>query len=292
MRGLVTDRTQYNVSRRASLSAKGWLSMSSSEKEEWVGNPINAQEVNLLPRGPYYSSTVTLTYKNRAITATAISAGVYLYAESIIGEAKNYENKTFTLSVDGMESEGGGIPQIALYWHDDAGAGFDYAGVSMFSAGSVTFNTSDWPNANNRKYLALYVYVTTSASVSPGATSSFVGVMLENGNTRHEYVPYTEILPTATTRGAYNFADLNRVERAVEEISDIEGLGLVVKTDWAMWDIPTKSDMARYLSNIKLIRDRYDSDIVLPDTMDNLTYETANNIEKILVVAYEKATVG
>jgi hypothetical protein len=87
------------------------------------------------------------------------------------------------------------------------------------------------------------------------------------------------------TKGAYNYSDLNRVERAVAEISEIANLGLVTKTNWAMWDVPTVSDMSRYIENIRVIRTHYNINIDIPTTMNNLTYETANNIEKILLAA-------
>jgi hypothetical protein len=127
------------------------------------------------------------------------------------------------------------------------------------------------------------VYVTTAEEVSIGAYTRFVGVMFENGATRHPYVPYAEVVPTLATKGAYNYSDLNRVERAVKEISNTRGLSLTTKTDWAMWDIPRKSDMKRYLDNVKTIAFVIGSDIELPDSMDKLTYEMANNIEKVLV---------
>lgn len=286
MQGLIIDRTQYDVTRRSMLSAKGWANMTVAERAEWLGNPLEATEVNLFPNGPYYSSAVELKYTSRAVTATALTPGIYLYAVSIIGEAINYYNKTFTLSVDNVEHTSG-IPSLAAYWHDDSG--FEYAGATLLTAGSVTFNTADFPNTNNRRYLALYVYVTTSEEVSAGASVKFSGVMLENGTSRHEYVPYTEILPTPATKGAYNYSDLNRVELAVAELSDILGLGLVTKTNWTMWDIPTSSDMGRYLSNIKAIRDYYSIENEIPSSMNNLTYEGANNIEKILLAAYSSA---
>lgn len=285
MKGLITDRTQQNVARLKALSAKGWHGMTEAERKEWRGDPLMETGVNLFPCGPFYSSAVDLKYRNKEIVATATAGGTYLYAISIVGAAENYANKTFTLSVDSMVSANG-TPQISAYWHDDNG--FEYAGASLATAGSVTFNTTDFPNTQGRKDLALYVYVTTHAEVTAGAVSRFVGVMLENGDTRHEYVPYTEILPTLATKGAYNYSDLNRVERAVAEISDIAVLGLVTKTNWTMWDIPTESDMKRFLDNIKALRSRYSSDISLPGSMANLTYETANNIEKIILAAYEK----
>lgn len=288
MRGLITDRTQQNVSRRNTLSAKGWYGMTPEERAEWSGNPLNTVGANLLPYGPNYSSSVEVKYRDGEIIATSNTAGIYLYAISIIGSASDYENKTFTLSADYIESVGGGSPQLALYWHDDGG--FDFAGASISTADSVTFTIS--PNTNGRAYLAMYVYVTTAESVASGASARFGGVMLEIGDTRHPYIPYTEVVPTMSTKGAYNYSDLNRVERAVAEISERVGMNLTTKTDWAMWDIPTSSDMERYLSNVKTIREHYSIETEIPETMNNLTYEDANNIEKILSIAYIAVTRG
>ena len=289
MLGLVTDRTQQNVSRRNELSRKGWANMTVAERNEWTGNPLETIGANLLPNGPYYSSAVKLEYKLGEIVATANYAGTYLYAISIIGNAADYSNKTFTLSIDAIEAKSGGVPRFALFWHDDDGS-YDYAGGSLFNPGSTTFNTAEWPNVNNRAYLAAYVYATTTETLSEGAQVSFKGVMLEIGDTRHEYAPYVEIVPTAANKGAYNYSDLNRVERMVAEISSLAGLNLTTKTDWSMWDIPKASDMRRYLSNIKAIREYCGSTQELPNTMDNLTYIYANNIEKILMEAMEVVT--
>ena len=284
MKGLITDRTQRNVARRNELASKGWAGMTTEERAEWLGDPLAATGVNLLPCGPYYGDALELKYRNAEIVATAIWEGAYLYAISIIGAAANYANKQFTLSVDEVISTVG-TPQLALYWHDDNG--FEYAGASLVGAGSVTFNTTDFPNTAERGYLALYVYVTAAVEVPSGTVARFVGVMFENGATRHEYVPYTEVLPTLATMGAYNYSDLNRVERAVQEISDRDDLGLATNTYHAMWDIPRASDMSRFLDNVKAIKTKYGIDIPLPSTMENLTYETANNIEKILLAAFE-----
>lgn len=287
MLGLITDRSQRNVYYRNSLSNKGWDGMTNTERAEWVGNPLDATAVNLFSCGPYYSSAVELKYRNQEIVAKATVSGVYLYAISIIGEAKDYENKVFTLSVETMESSSVGIPQLAAYWHDDNG--YEYAGASLLSAGSVVLNTIEWANTNNRKYLAVYMYVTTYETVPAGETARFGRVMLENGIEQHEYVPYTEILPTLATKGAYNYSDLNRVERAVAEISDLAGLSLETKTDWGMWDIPRISDMRRYLGNIAAVRQLIPSNVtvpIAPTTMDNFTYNEANDIELIILAAY------
>lgn len=292
MKGLITDRTQRNVYYRKELSNKGWSRMTSDEKAAWLGSPLEVEGVNLFTYGQAYSEVVDLKYRSEEIVATAKADGIYLFSVSIIGEAHNFANKVLTLSAESITAVGGGTPMISLWWHDDDGSS-NYAGAELSVAGSVTFDTSVYPNTNNRKYLAAYVYVTTHASVTSGAEAVFKGVMLENGSTRHEYVPYTEILATEVTKGAYNYSDLNRVERAVAEISDILGLGLITKTDWGMWDIPTASEMERYIGNVATLRQQVADDTnvpTLPSSMNNLTYTDANNIELVLNAVYERLT--
>ena len=288
MLGLITDRTQRNAYRRKELSAKGWAGMTTEERAEWSGNPFDATGANLFASGLYYSDSVELKYYNKRIVATAKVAGTYLYAISIIGKASDFENKELTLSVETITASSTGTPKIEIFWHD--GNGYDYAGGSLLSAGSITFDTSLYPNTNNREYLAAYIYVTSHESVTEGEIANFGLVMLERGSVKHNYVPYTEIVPTLATKGAYNYSDLNRVERAVAEISDRAGLGLETKTNWAMWDIPTETEMNRYLGNIATIRLRFANVVNMPEaptTMNNFTYEQANNIELILSAAYE-----
>lgn len=277
--GLITDRTRENVLRRNTLASLGWANMTAAERAEWLGDPMATEGANLFTPGPYYSSAVELKYRRDYIMATATAEGVYLYAISIIGEASKYEGKTFTLSVGSIV--GGGTPQIALYWHDDNG--YDFAGASINATGSVTFTVSE--NTNARGYLAAYVYVTTDVSVTAGAVVKFYDVMLELGSERHGYVPYTEVIATDATKGAYNYSDLNRVERTVAEISDELGLGLITKTDWAMWDIPRVSDLTRYVDNVRAIRNAVGSSIALPEVGDKFTFSVANNIETILLHA-------
>ena len=114
--------------------------------------------------------------------------------------------------------------------------------------------------------------------------------MLTEGTENYEYVPYTEILPTLATKGAYNYSDLNRVERAVAEISDLAGLNLTTKINWVMWDVPTEDDMSRYRGNISTIKEHFNISVDIPSSMSNLTHEGANNIELILNMAYESLT--
>lgn len=90
-------------------------------------------------------------------------------------------------------------------------------------------------------------------------------------------------------KGAYNYTDLNRVEGWVSTLAGEFGLTLTTKTNWTVWDIPTQGDMSRYLGNIIAIRDACPWGIdfpTLPNSMNDLTYEMANNIETVLLMIY------
>lgn len=102
-----------------------------------------------------------------------------------------------------------------------------------------------------------------------------------------------------TAKSMYQDTDLNRVEEAVAEISAQFhalgiGLKLVVKTDWkppedySTENWVTEKQMARYLENVAAIRTLFPVAIQLPQSMSNLTWEDANNIEKVLKTAVER----
>lgn len=95
-----------------------------------------------------------------------------------------------------------------------------------------------------------------------------------------------------TEKGYYNTSDLNRVSEAMEYL--VEQLwnngysvpGYVKGPVWSVEDIPTPDQMEQYLTSVSSIRAVVN---VLkptpntPDSMENLTYEEANNIEQILL---------
>ena len=109
-------------------------------------------------------------------------------------------------------------------------------------------------------------------------------------------------LVTNRTEGAvYGYTDLNRVESAVKVISEqLPFLGIsgemTVKTDWAMpedyspeqW--PVESQMIRYLKNVEIIKSLFPNYVRLPYSMDRLTWSGANNIEKVLQIAFDRIT--
>lgn len=97
---------------------------------------------------------------------------------------------------------------------------------------------------------------------------------------------------TSVNKGAYNYTDLNRVENKVKELNTLLQSynyideTLTTKLDWSYSDKFNVSDMQRYLGNIQKIRNAFStlqSTPLVPTTINYMSYETANNIEKILV---------
>lgn len=93
-----------------------------------------------------------------------------------------------------------------------------------------------------------------------------------------------------TEKGFYNANDLNRVGSAMVYMRDRlnqNGYNIIVDPDtsWTISDIPDHSDMIYYLSCLGALKDSIalpSSIPEAPETMENLTYVGANNIEKIL----------
>lgn len=102
-----------------------------------------------------------------------------------------------------------------------------------------------------------------------------------------------------TEKGRYNATDLNRVERAVEELLQL-GKALDIPGQWSIktdWDLPeafdsyywiTESQMARYLGNVERLCSAVELAAELPQTMAHLTYQGANQIEQALCLAEKR----
>lgn len=99
-------------------------------------------------------------------------------------------------------------------------------------------------------------------------------------------------------KGEYRYTTLNRVESAIGYVRDLlskagyEVQDIEVKTDWKMEDIPIIDHADRIISNLNKIRNTvripYDTPEV-PCDLDMLTFEEANDIEKIILYVGEAA---
>ena len=99
-------------------------------------------------------------------------------------------------------------------------------------------------------------------------------------------------------KGAYNASDLNRVGAAVAYVAGrLKGYGYAVsvspRQDWQVAYIPTPESMTAYLADVAVLRAALtvaaDTPEV-PEDMERLTWQEANNIEQILVDVDELLT--
>ena len=102
-----------------------------------------------------------------------------------------------------------------------------------------------------------------------------------------------------TEKGTYGAKDLNRVEQAVRELCVLARkldvfCALQTKTDWELpclfsadqW--PTEGQMQRYLSNVHRLCEALALKVPLPQTMQKLNWQGANQIEQALETAYAR----
>mgnify|MGYP005777462527 CR=1 FL=1 len=87
--------------------------------------------------------------------------------------------------------------------------------------------------------------------------------------------------------GPYDWRDFNRVAEAVEYVVNrLSEIGyradVLTKTDWTRQGIQSRAQMERYIANIKAVRAALQLQNSLPDSIRCLTYEGANEIERIL----------
>ena len=83
----------------------------------------------------------------------------------------------------------------------------------------------------------------------------------------------------AGVKGAYNYADWNRVESAVATLATPLELSLTTKTDWTASDVWTEADESRYLGNLRAVAEPFQEGEKIPWSLADLSVEDANGIE-------------
>lgn len=99
-------------------------------------------------------------------------------------------------------------------------------------------------------------------------------------------------------KGAYNASDLNRVGAAVAYVAGrLTGYGYAVsvspRQDWQVADIPTQESMTAYLADVAALRAALTvaaGTPAVPEDMERLTWQEANDIERILLDVDELLT--
>lgn len=103
----------------------------------------------------------------------------------------------------------------------------------------------------------------------------------------------------AGMKGAYNYTDFNRLGEAVAYLVermkelDIHDSSIIPKVDWVMGDTPTQSQVSNLLSYLTKLRAKLslpDDAPSVPNSLDKLTYQTANDMELLLWMIDQRIT--
>ena len=134
-------------------------------------------------------------------------------------------------------------------------------------------------------------YAVALTAVNAAGTSSNFELTLYYGLLTLITDRTAEDVANKTAKGFYNATDLNRVGAAVEYVAGrFQKLGydcqVSVKKGWSESDTPTAGQMETYRQNIATLRRQItvmQSTPETPETIRQLDYIRANNIEQILV---------
>lgn len=114
--------------------------------------------------------------------------------------------------------------------------------------------------------------------------------MLKNGGISALTVEEQAEYFNSVVKGSYNYTDLNRVSDACAYIYNLLiQMGYIIsnyqtlKNDWVLTDIPTLTEMNKYITTLTALKQTLSASQQIPDTMRFLDFNGANNIEKLLV---------
>lgn len=189
-------------------------------------------------------------------------------------------------------------------------------GSTAYVTGTVNGVVVTWTHTGNNVWQAIVdrnvegVYAVNLTLVSESGMTSEVGMTLfdalslitdrtaedvarwqELKNKGLVNMSAAELAEWTNSKGAYNYTDMNRVEAAVfmivAKLNDIDiPVDVTTKSDWKRKDIPSVSDLTRYLGNVAKLRSSSSGLHMapeLPASMVRLDYAGANSIEEVLL---------
>lgn len=94
-------------------------------------------------------------------------------------------------------------------------------------------------------------------------------------------------LEQKTPKSYYNYTDLNRIETWCEYLANLltsysYPVSITIKKNWTMSDLPNANDMERIRGNVNGIKTAFYAYTDVPENLNYMTIEKANDIEKIL----------
>lgn len=166
---------------------------------------------------------------------------------------------------------------------------------TLYVSGTVNGVSTTWTNTEGNTWETVaerspqdvYVVALTIINQLGAATETtftlYYGLHLVTDRTQAD-------VNAGNAKGTYNASDLNRVGAAMNYVADrLLAAGydphISPKTDWKETDYPTPQTMERYLGDLAELRGQFSVMQItptVPKDMVNLTYQEANDIERIL----------
>ena len=89
-------------------------------------------------------------------------------------------------------------------------------------------------------------------------------------------------------KGSYSYTDYNRVGAAVAELAGVlndngYSVSVTAKSDWTESDNLPATARAAFLADLETLKTAFYGTTALPDAWENITFEDANNAERLLI---------
>lgn len=153
-----------------------------------------------------------------------------------------------------------------------------------------TREEGDWwsttaDRADDGVYRVALSIVYGDGKTASDSVTLYYGLVLVTDRTQQD-------VTNGTQKGSYNASDLNRVGSAMDYLRDrfnSNGYHIQInpKTTWREIDVPTQSDMTLYLGDLGTLKSAIALPVYTPEapsSMEKLTYNKANDIERILEI--------
>lgn len=157
-------------------------------------------------------------------------------------------------------------------------------GVDKVFTRNGEFWQAEADKADNNVYQVSVTAVDSLGRSTSFQTTVFSGLNLITDRTAQDVASGTE-------KGFYNYTDLNRVQAAVATVAQMlteagQQTDIPAQTNWALGEIPTHTQMMKYLVDVIFIANQLALPMTLwpalPEDMDYLNYKGANAIEQLL----------
>lgn len=301
---LITDRTSSDVSRWSELKSKGWSGMTESEKAEWSAgmkgaykytdlNRVNEAMVYLQNRLRGYGYLVDVVLP----VIEDVEPGSWvdfeqptLTSDGILGTSDfAVQSNRVTVGYEAWKAFGSDISQV---YSSDVNPSTQTVTYTIFSSTKIRVTGISFQNVPTPLSSSSPASFTVEAGNDNAAWTpigSFTNTNNENSgewsirlSNTSEYHYYRLSITEANTTSAY--VNIGKIELTAQKRE--QSSVITTRPYWAEGDIPTLSQMEQYLqnvSNIRAVLEVLDTTPPVPSDMVGLTFEEANDIERILV---------